>query len=641
MNETDISQTFTSGGWATSDFDPIEESDVDLVQRLWRWLYESEGSIVETGWLTESREDYDFIAGHQDTREGKAILEAQKRPTTTYNTILPKINMLVGVAAQTNRAPYVFPTGSDDEALTELMNGAFKYVRKQVEMGERENECFEHGAKSGRSFLHFYLDKSNPFKVQIKVKRIPGRDVKMDPMSVEYDLSDSRYIFSDKWFSYNEIRGLIPDFPTEEIKALANTRTEIPIFYDTVTDKFRLTECWYRLYVDMYWFKNPFTKKVESLFKKEFLQYKKALEQIKPDIAKNLQVTITKTKKIFYCIFSAMKVLERGVSPYKHDYFPYVLYGAYKDENENRWFSVVNMMKDPQRGRNAMRRQLLHLLNTSQKGILVHETGVIINEDEYDAKSSEPNFRLVVRKGGIEKYKFTEQPQISPIYAQLDTMFEIDLKLTSGIVDDLMGIETSSREPGVTLRLRQQAGLAVLYILFDHFKRSRIIGGKILLIMIQQFVTEEQVIRIEGMEGAELIKINSQTNPQSTGFNDITAGEYDLNIDEALDSQTMRMVIAQLLTEFNSQNPGTIPPDLIMEYSDLPLSAQNKVRKYNEMQRQREDAMFAIEQETKRHDTIHKAASVVEASKVRATASAGRQKSNIAKPKSKSKQGGK
>lgn len=637
MNEVDVSQSWNQGSWATSDFDPTAETDSELINRLWRWLWESESSICEQNWLTESIEDYEFFAGRQDTTEGKTKLVVQKRPTTVYNTILPKVNMLVGVAAQTNRAPYVFPVGSEDTALTELMNGTFKHIRKLTDMREKENECFEHSVKGGRCFLHFYLDKTNPFKKQIKVKVVSGRDMKIDPMSKDYCLEDARYIFSDIWLSYNDVVGLVPDFPTEEIKALSNSRNDVPLFYDTVTDKFRLTECWYRLYVDTYWFKNPYSGAVESMNKKDFDTFRNALKTLKYN--GELEFEVTKTKQIFYCIFSAMKVVERGQSPYKHKYFPYVQYGAYKDENENRWFSVITMMKDPQRGRNAMRRQLLHLLNTAPKGILAHEVGAIINEEEYDARSSEANFRLVLAKGAINRYKFSDQPQISPIYGQLDQLFEVDLKLTSGIQDDMLGIETSSREPGVTLRLRQQAGMAVLYILFDHFRRSRIHGGKILLSMIQQFVTEEQVVRIEGQEGAMLLKINSQNNPQLTGFNDITAGEYDLTVDEALDSSTMRMVVAQLLTDMNSQNPGSIPPDLIMEYSDLPLSAQIKVRQWNDMMREREDARFAVEQETKRHGTLVKGGAAIRAEHIKAEGRRNSGGSSVAKPKSKPKGG--
>ena len=302
------------------------------------------------------------------------------------------------------------------------------------------------------------------------------------------------------------------------------------------------------------------------------------------------------TKVLYFAIFSGTKILESGRSPYKHNTIPYILFGAYKNDIENRWFSAINMMKDPQRGLNTIRRQLVHLLQTLPKGILVHEVGAILNIDEYETRSSDPSFHLEVVKDGITKYKFEQQPQISPIYGQLDGMFNQSTKDVSGIQDSLMGEQTSSREAGVVVRLRQESGVAVLYVLFRGFRKSRINSCKMLLSLMQQYVTDQEIVRIEGQEGTKLLEINSQTNPEVDGFNDIGALEYDIDIDEAADNATMRAAILDILMSFAQNNPGSIPPDLILEYSDLPLSAKNRVREYNEQQRVLENKRFAIEQ---------------------------------------------
>lgn len=162
-----------------------------------------------------------------------------------------------------------------------------------------------------------------------------------------------------------------------------------------------------------------------------------------------------------------------------------------------------------------------------------------------------------------------------------------------------MGIQQTSREPGVTVQLRQQTGLAVLYILFDNFKESRLEAGRLLLSMIQQYITEPEMIRIQGPEGQQLIQINTQTNPQSKGFNDISAGEYDLEVEETVENATMRLATAQILTEFSQNNPGSVPPDIILEYANIPFTVKMRVREAWEAQAQREqenlDADRALE----------------------------------------------
>jgi len=256
-------------------------------------------------------------------------------------------------------------------------------------------------------------------------------------------------------------------------------------------------------------------------------------------------------------------------------------------------------MKDPQRGLNTTRRQLIHLLQTSPKGILIHEAGAILNEDEYDLKSSQPNFRLVVANGKIEKIHFSNQPQISPIYGQLDNLFIQCLKDISGIQDSLMGVQTSSREPGVTLRSRMETGIAVLYILFGNFRDFRINAGIFMLGLQQQYDTVERVLRIEGQNGIRLLKINSQMNPEVEGFNDVSSGVFDMVVNEDVETISMRSFILEMLITFSQNNPGAIPPDLIMEYSRLPFSAKQRVKEYQQMMMDREDEKFRMELESK------------------------------------------
>jgi hypothetical protein len=279
--------------------------------------------------------------------------------------------------------------------------------------------------------------------------------------------------------------------------------------------------------------------------------------------------------------------------------FPYIQYGAYMDEDLNRWFGAITMMKDPQRNLNTMRRQLTHMLQTSPKGILMHESGAILNIEDYEEKSADPTYHMEMAQGKLDKAKFTDQPQISPVYQYLDGMNSQGMKDTSGVQDSLMGVQTSSREPGVSVQMRQEQNIAVLHILFSNYKESRRLSATQMLSLIQQFVTDEEVIRIEGQEGMELVAINSQTNPQTEGFNDITALEYDMTVDEDIESTSTHLATMRMLTDFSVANPGTIPPDVLMEYGNLPMSVQRRVLDFYEQRRQEELALKMAEIDAK------------------------------------------
>lgn len=583
-----------------------EASDIALLNKLMQWLKDSEGALSESDWRIYATEAYEFYAGKQDTAEVLEILANQNRSASVYNEVKPKIDMLIGLASQNRKAPMLFPVEDNDTVLAELMNGVFKHYRRTAKVARNEVECFEHMVKSGRALLHFYIAGEDPFNPEIRSKRISGRDFWLDPFSTEYDMSDARFLFVDKYFAEDDLKYYFPDLDPEEIKNLSQSNPNNPSFYSYGRDLYRVTECWYRQVEKVFWVKNPLTQKSEALSEQE---YKDLQAKIKNGITlpngsvlskEQFEVVEKRKRAVRYAVFSNTKIIESGSSPYKHNDFPYILFGAYKDDDENRWFGAIEAMKDPQRGINVMRRQLQYLLQTAPKGIFLHEVGSVLDIESYEKHSSEPNFHMELAQGALaqNRIQFTTQPQVSPVYGQLIGMDTQMMKDASGIQDSLLGVQTSSREPGVTVRMRQETGLAVLFVIFDNYRESRMQAGKQLLSLIQQFVTKNQLIRIEGSEGTKLLEINSQKNKDIGGFNDITVGKYDLVVDEAVENQTMRMSVAQMLTEYSHNNPGTIPPELILEYSDLPISTINKVRDYTKSMLEREERMKMIEVES-------------------------------------------
>lgn len=571
------------------------------VDQLITWLGQCERSIPETTWRKNALEDYRFYAGKQDTPEVLLELADLKRPNSTYNEILPKINMLHGLAAQTKHDPYLTPVGSEDEALAELLQGVLKHYRNKLKISRKELECFFHTITSGRSLLHFYMDTSNPFSPSIKANRVQGYNFSVDSNSKEYDLSDARYAFIDKWLSEDDILSQWPDADISKLQTFGSSyhettgynyaaSAEMPLFYNQYRELYRLVEAWYYKYVKVVWFVNPLSNKPENLPPEMFREFSNAFrngfdyqgQRVQLPKGQDIQSIDGYLKEYYYSIFSGSEVKEGGKSPYKYRGFPMAYYGAYHDEDDNTWFGVVKQLKDPQRSKNTMKRQLSHLLQTLPKGLLAHEAGAILNMEEYETRSADPSFHLEVAPGALEKFKFVAQPQISPIYAQFDQDMTVAMKDISGIQNELMGAETSSRTPGVTVKARQETSLSVLYSLYDNFKESRINGDKILLSLIQQYTTQEQIIRIEGNDGASLIQVNSQLNPQMPGFNDITAGEFDIVVSETTETATQRAAMAGIMTDYNQNNPGSIPAELILEYADAPYTLKQKVAAFRQ-----------------------------------------------------------
>jgi hypothetical protein len=562
------------------------------------WLRDAERSTAETKWREVATEDYKFYAGDQDTEEVKIKLNAKKKPTSTYNEVKPKIDMLYGIAAKSKYEPEAFPIGKEDEPLTEILNGALKHYAKKVSLPDKELSCFLHTIKAGRSLLYFYIDKENPFKPKIACRRFSGYNFYLDPDCVELDLSDARYLFLDVWLTLEEIKIEFPGVDESQVKEGARS-TENLKFFNEVNDKYRIVEGWYYKMRKGVWFINPMSGEPEFLTVKEFNEFAKVLEEGVPvgqdengdPIIKPVDVpsTIDGFKKIYYySIFTSNVTLAEGESAHNWEGFPAVLYGAYKDDNNNNFFGAITSMKDPQRSQNDMRRQLSGQLKSLPKGLPMFETGVVLNLDEYEEKSTSPNFYLEIAKGRMDGVKFQEQPSIPPIYKEFDAMSSQSMKDVSGIQDSLMSVQTSSREAGVTVRNRQETGITVLYLLFDNLRKSRIKSYKILLSFIQQYITDEEIIRVQGEKGLQLMEINSQMNPQNEGWNDISVGKFDIEMSDTLETATMRVATGEMIADFSHNQPGIIPPDIFLDYIGLPWSVKQKVAIFHEQQREQQ-----------------------------------------------------
>ena len=104
----------------------------------------------------------------------------------------------------------------------------------------------------------------------------------------------------------------------------------------------------------------------------------------------------------------------------------------------------------------------------------------------------------------------------------------------------------------------------------------------------------------EGEQGKQLMQINSQMNPENEGFNDLSAMKFDLEMDETVETSTLRRMVAEVLTDFSHNNPETIPPDIILEYADVPFTVKQRIKQTWEekqkLQQQNLEADRALEE---------------------------------------------
>jgi hypothetical protein len=150
------------------------------------------------------------------------------------------------------------------------------------------------------------------------------------------------------------------------------------------------------------------------------------------------------------------------------------------------------------------------------------------------------------------------------------------IQRSGGVADENMGRQTNAVS-GKAIEARQLQGSVVTTEPFDNLRLATQVQGEKQLSLIEQWYTQEKVIRLTGAKGAlEWVRIN-QPEVQSDGsvrwMNDITASMGDFVVAEQDYAGTMRQVMFERLGELANRLPPEISLRVLtiaMEFSDLP-----------------------------------------------------------------------
>jgi hypothetical protein len=139
-----------------------------------------------------------------------------------------------------------------------------------------------------------------------------------------------------------------------------------------------------------------------------------------------------------------------------------------------------------------------------------------------------------------------------------------------------MGRQTNAVS-GEAIKARQLQGSVVTTEPFDNLRLATQVQGEKQLSLIEQWYTEEKVIRLTGAKNAlEWVKVNSpQVQPDGTVrfINDITASMADFVVSEQDYAGTLRQVMFENLNQLAARLPpeiGLRVMTIAMDFSDLP-----------------------------------------------------------------------
>lgn len=574
------------------------------ISKYRRWFKEAINAAND--WAAEAKEDYDFVTGHQWSKDERRAFERQSRPAIVVNRIKPLLNVLSGYQRLNRYDINFLPRTGDDQQVCEVRKGMTKYVLDQCDYDSQESQAFMDAAIGGIGWFEVgYEFNESMDDGEAFVRREDPFSVYPDPEAHKTDYSDAKFICRAKWASKDDLVLAYPEHKDaieaqytiyDEEEKKEGTKAD-PLWYKRDLQKVRLVEIWYKRKekVMMYHLSDGTSITDEELTPEHVMS---------GAVVSWGEVTMTKVK---CAVFVDTVLLEDIDSPYKHGEFPFVPIICFHYGVNDIPAGIVRDLKDPQREINRRRIQQLHILNTSGNGGGWVEDDAMTEEQwrEFEMEGNSPGHFQKVRPNSLQSCKIRERQMINPPAAliQAETQAQSDLVAISGINEALMGTDIPSQSSGRAIELKQKQAITHVAPMFDNLRKAKkriafmLWGKRGAQGVIPQFYTEHKVYRIEGANGQQFVEVNQKVVQQDpiagaivSTLNDLSQGEFDIVVADTEASTTQRQAQMWSLVDAVSklQIPGDLVLDIVLDLSDVPSKDDIKQRLQERQQAQAE-----------------------------------------------------
>lgn len=561
------------------------------------------------GWYYREREvqafnrlqmaiDADFYDGEQWDAQDAAALKERGQAPLVFNEVAPMVDWLIGTERRSRVDWSILPRSDDDVQLADVKTKVLKYVSDVNRAAFNRSRAFEDAVKVGVGWVDDGV-RNDPTKDVLYSKYEDWRNVLWDSMAMEHDLSDARYIFRTRWVDEDVACAMYPD--RAEVLRRSVLQPGAYSSQQWAEDEFyfqgqssashdgqqqggyvlggtgavnaeqrrrvRLIECQFRM---------PAMSRVvtDGPFKGAFMeQWDGALQEA---LQQGGGSVVDRTvMRMHLAVFTEGHMLALGPMPMRHNSFTLTPVWCYRRGRDRQPYGVVRRVRDLQMDLNKRASKALFVLSTNQ---IIAEKGAVDDINEAREEASQPDGVILYKPG--KRLEIHRDSEMAAGQVQMMTLSAQAIQKSAGISNENLGRQTNASS-GEAIKARQLQGSVVTTQPFDNLRFAVQCHGEKMLSLIEQWYTEEKVIRLSGHRGAlEWVKINKpevQPDGSVRYLNDITASLADFVVSEKDYAGTLRQVMFDSL----NQLAGRLPPEvalrimtLAMDYSDLPNNAQ-------------------------------------------------------------------
>ena len=568
-----------------------EEARAELRQLLEWYFYEKERQSLNR---LDMAMDCDFYDNLQWDPEDAATLRERGQMPLVYNEVAPMVDWLIGTERRSRVDWRVLPRTEDDIELADVKTKVLKYVSDINRVQFLRSRAFADAIKAGVGWMDDGV-RDDPTQDILYSKYEDWRQVLWDSSAYEHDLSDARYLFRWRWVDEDIALLMCPDRAAaireavEEGTHLTTDGWEEETWYtaqdlqqlktgtiyaagvgqlaDARRRRVKLIECQYR---------KPAQVRIVMDGPLQGAVLNPRDNALAEAVGKLGSAVVDKLMmRVHFAVFTDSRLLALAPSPYRHNRFSLTPIWCYRRSRDRLPYGVIRRVRDIQQDLNKRASKALFMLNSNQ---ILAEEGATEDWDTLRDEADRPDGVLVFKPG--RKVELRRDTDAATGQLNMMEMATRSIQRSGGVADENMGRQTNAVS-GEAIKARQLQGSIVTTEPFDNLRLATQEQGAKQLSLVEQWYTQEKVVRLTGAKGAlEWVKVNvPEVQPDGSVrfINDITSSMADFVVSEQDYAGTLRGVMFEALNQLATRLPPEVSLRIMtiaMEFSDLPNKAE-------------------------------------------------------------------
>lgn len=554
-----------------------DETNAELLKKLEDNFQSSLDHPTWQDWRKHAAKCHRYKENEQWTPAELAELEKRGQPPTVNNQISVTINRMVGQFVRQNTRVVYKGRNPEDQPAAEVLSDLFRFIRQSNDLEYEEKDQAEDGFTGGFGVLKADVTYDDGFQPRIEMKCVDSFMVLPDPYSRRYDWNiDANYINEAIWVDADDLGEMYPSKKSEISRLMTGNaelgqlgevdRIKRENWIDLKQRRVRVIEQWYKI------------KKRQSLciFQNGAVLDKETNELRDPMSGQTVELSKTQIKALKetekYEEFDRVRhTLNMGLfckgvllehKETERIYFPYIPYFVARKKSGEP-YSLILIALEMQDAINKRESKALDLVTKNQA---IYEQGAVTDPVAFALEKAKPDGQMEINKGYMERFTLVNNLELAQGQLAMHAQAKDDFRRITGINPDAMG-EKSEMRSGVGVARKQAMTDVIIAPVFDNFRRTRVIQGRVVLELIQQHFTQPLTFYItDNLKAPKEVALDSQTLAA------IKQRTYDIIVDEAPDATTRR---EETLQSLGQVLPAILPfgpmwAEIMFDLVDIP-----------------------------------------------------------------------